>query len=443
MPVLKREAEIFSDSIFAMSDPAWVALLATATLLALGSFVAPAQAQLATDEVPRERIVPRSEEIRHDLEESRYHIGPLRFRPLFGIRDFGYDNNVFGTPDQPVADWQSTVSAGADVILPLGRKMYATGIINPEYTYYQKLADRRLLGGEYGASLVALFNRLSIEAGGTTDKAIAPVNSEIERPAPGTLNDLFARSELEIFRRLSVFGSMQEQRQRYQLTESDRLQGINLEQLERNETFVRAGIRYRPRSFFDFSVAAETGHTEFVSARQSDNNTHAVILGIHYDRPRLYLNLSVGKRTGDARGPLSTFPAFSTTTGSYFALYQLGPSLAIDAYGHRAIAYGLYIANPYYVETRTGLGLTLPVGQRLGLRGFGEVGSNDYPIASGGIKRTDDVTVVGGGIAYRLYRKVIVTITASDTRYDSSIAGYGRSIFRLTSVLSLRGDSFR
>src|SRR5450755_1679718 len=165
-------------------------LLATATFLALGCFVAPGQAQLASDEVPRERIVPRSEEIRLDLEDSRYRLGPLHLRPLFGIRDFGYDNNVFGTSDQVVADWRATVSAGADVILRLGNKMYATGIINPEYTYYQKLTDRRLLGGEYGGSLIALFNRLSIEAGGTSDKAIAPVNSEIERPAPGTRNDL-------------------------------------------------------------------------------------------------------------------------------------------------------------------------------------------------------------------------------------------------------------
>src|SRR5450756_648013 len=113
--------------------------------------------------------------------------------------------------------------------------MYATGTVNPEYTYYQKLTDRRLLGGEYGGSLIALFNRLSIEAGGGIDKSIAPVSSELERSAPGRLQDLFARTELEIFRRLSLFGSAQQQQQRYSLTQSDRADGISLEQLERNE----------------------------------------------------------------------------------------------------------------------------------------------------------------------------------------------------------------
>jgi hypothetical protein len=404
-----------------------------------------ASAQLATDQVPRQRTVPRSEELRRVLEDSRYHLGPIRMRPIFGIRDAGYDNNVFGSSsDQAVADWRSTVSAGADLILPLGNKMYVTGVVNPEYTYYQKLTDRRLLGGEYGGSLIALFNRLSIEAGGSTDKSIAPVSSELERSAPGTRNDLFARSELEIFQRLSVFGSAQQQQQRYQSTEGDRAQGVTLEQLERDETFVRGGIRYRLRSYVDVSVAAENGRTEFVTAQKSDNNTHAVLLGIHYDRPRFFVNLSGGKRTGDGRGPLSTFPSFSTTTGSYYAAYQLGAPLAVDANGHRSVVYGLYQDNPYFFETRNGLGLTLPVGQRIGLRAFSEIGANAYPVAKlGAVRRKDNVTTIGGGIAYRLYRKAIVTITAADTRYDSNIPVYSRSVFRLATVLSLRGDSFQ
>src|SRR5438105_4066269 len=81
-------------------------------------FAGNALAQITGDEVPRERTVPRSEEIRRDLEETRFRLGPVRLQPIFGLRDTGYDNNVFGTPDDPVSDWRSTVSAGADLILP-------------------------------------------------------------------------------------------------------------------------------------------------------------------------------------------------------------------------------------------------------------------------------------------------------------------------------------
>jgi hypothetical protein len=435
MPVLKRELQTCWEGRTVRGLAFGLVVIAAANM----------SAQLASDQVPRERTVPRSEEIRRDLDESRHRLGPIRMRPIFGIRDTGYDNNVFGTSTgNEVADWHSTVSAGADLILPLGNKMYATGIVNPEYTYYEKLTDRRLLGGEYGGSLIALFNRLSIEAGGSTDKSIAPVNSELERSAPGRVRNLFARSELEIFRRLSFFGSAQQQEQRYDLTAADIADGLSLTQLERTETFIRGGVRYRFRSYVDFSLAAENGTTDFVSARQSDNSTRAVLFGIHYDRPRLFVNVSAGTRTGQPRGAFSTFPQFSTATGSYYAAYQMSAPLAIDTYGHRSVVYGLYPNNPYYFETRSGLGMTLPVGQRIGLRAFGEIGTNAYPVASAaGLKRNDDVTLFGGGIAYRLYRKVILSIVASETRYTSNVDGLTRSIFLLGTVVSFRGDSFR
>src|SRR5690242_7329418 len=192
-------------------------------------------AQLATDEVPRERTVPRAEQIRKSMQESRFRLGPIRLHPTFGLHDVGYDNNVFATQDNAVADWRATVSAGADLILPMGRKLYLTGIVRPEYTYYQKLTDRRLLGGQYGGSLVALFNRLSVETGGFAEKSISPVSSEIEQSAPGTRRDLFARTELELLKRFSLFGSAENQTQRFHLSESDREQGVGLEQLERDE----------------------------------------------------------------------------------------------------------------------------------------------------------------------------------------------------------------
>ena len=403
-----------------------------------------ARAQLASDEVPRVRTVPRSEEIEDQLQSSRFHLGPIRVRPIFGLRDTGYDNNVFGSPDDPISDWRSTVSAGADLVLPLGRKMYLLGTANPEYTWYKKLTERRLLGGVYGGSVLGLFNRLSIETGGSTEKTIGPVSSELERAIPGRLTDTFARGELEIFRRLSVFGSAEQQRQRYDATAGDLLAALNVERIERDETYVRGGVRYALRSYFDVSLAAENGRTEFVTARESDNKTRAILIGVHYDRPRFFLNLSGGTRDVQPRGVLSTFPSFSTTTGSWYAAYELGASLAIDASGHRSIVYSLYALNPYFHETRNGLGLTLPLGRRIGIRAFSEAGDNDYPIRGAElIDRKDKVLIFGGGIAYRLYRKIVVTFVASQTRYDSNVDTYDRSVLRVATTLSLRGESFR
>ena len=417
-----------------------------AALFSLTLAIAPSlHAQLASDEVPRQRTVARSEEIKQQLEDSRWHLGGMRLRPVFGLRDLGYDNNVYVTAEgQAVADWRGTVSAGADILLPMGNKLYLTGTVEPSYTYYQKTVNRRLLGGQYAGSLLGLFNHLSVEAGGSTEKTVAPVSSEIDQAAPGTLNDGFARAELDIFRRLSLFGSAETQQQRYKKVEGEIVPGFTLDPLERDETVVRGGLRYKIRSYFDISVAAEQGKSDFVTANYSDNKTRAVLVGIHYDRPRFFLNLSGGNRTGEPNGPLSTFPRFSKPTGSYYAEYELGAPLIIDAYGHNRVTYSIDARNPYYLETRNGLGLTIPVGDRMAFRAFGEAGSNAYEIADrNAVKRKDDVTIFGGGIAYRLYRKVMLSVQASQTRYDSNVEFENRSIFRIATMLSLRGDSFR
>lgn len=404
---------------------------------------ATARAQLASDNVPRERTVSRSDEIVDQLTDSRYRLGAIRLRPTFALRDTGYDNNVFETADSPVSDWRSTASAGADLILPFGPKVYVLGVADPEYTWYKKLSNRRAFGGTYGGSFLGLFNHLSVEAGGTTAKTIRTVSSEIDQPLPGRSNDAFVRTEFDIFQRLSLFGSAEQQQQRFERPSADSFSDLNLQQLERNDTFFRGGVRYKIRSYADVSLAAETGRSEFVSTPQTDNDTRAVLLGFHYDRPRFFVNLTGGTRRFEPRGLLSTFPSFSTGTGSYYASYELVAPIVVEAYGNRSVVYSISAGNPFYYETRNGLGLTLLAGRRIVLRGFSEAGTNDYPRSVEGVKRSDRVVVVGGGIGYRLYRKAVLGFVASSTRYTSNIDANTRSIVRFGTTLSFGGDPSR
>ena len=402
-----------------------------------------AKAQLMSDQVPRERTVPRSEEIRQQLEQSRFHFGPVRVRPLFGIRDLGYDNNVFGTTEDHVSDWRSTVSAGADLILPFGRKVYLTGRTNPEYTYYHKLAERRIVGGRYGGSLLMFFNRLTVEGGADTSRMFSTVNSEEDRFAFARTRDSFVKSEIEILRRLSLFGSARQRDQRYPST-GDPATSTLLERLERTDTMITGGVRYRFRSYFDVSAAVEQGKGEFRIASDSDNRMRAAYIGVHYDRPRFFLNVAAGRRSAEPEGPLSTFPRFSGTSGSVYAEYTLSAPLVLDVYARRSIEYGLYSSNPYYFVERGGAGLTVNLGHRIGVRAFSDAGSNEYPVAITGVPaRRDQIEAIGGSITYRLYRNTVVAIVATQTDYDSNLDAFDRSIFRVTTVLSLSGASIR
>lgn len=413
--------------------------LAVVTMLAASL---PVFAQLSTDEVPQHRTVPKSEEIQDQLNDSRWHLGAIRLRPIFGLRDAGYNDNVFGSIDDPVADWGGTVSAGADLLLPMGRKLYLRGTANPQYTWYKKVASRRMMGGVYGGSILGLFNHLLIETGGSSSKTILPINSEVERATPGQQTSLFANTEVDVFERLAVFGSAERLKQRYE--SGGDLLDYDPGQLERDETYVQGGLRYKPRSYFDVSIAAENARTEFVTATRNDNQSTAIVGGIHYDRPRLFIALSAGNRRIEPRGAFSSFPAFNAPIGSYFATAQLGVPLAIDVYGHRGIMYSLLSTDRYFDETRNGIGGTVLFGRRLGLRAFTERGSNRYSlVATSPLRRNDNVSIVGGGIAYRVYRNIVVMFIASDTRYDSNFDTFDRSIFRLGATLSLTGDMFQ
>lgn len=403
-----------------------------------------ARAQLASDEVPHQRTLPVSQEIRQTLESSRLRFGIFRLQPAFTLHDFGYDNNVFGTTNDAVADWHSSVSAGTRFIVPLGSRMYFRGTVMPEYTWYRKVTQLRAFGGEYEGSLLGLFNRLSLDADAHLFKGLSVVNSELERQALGTRSDASGNAEIEILRRLSLFGTAHAQRQRYQFSEQDRAVGIGLDQLERNEAVLRSGIRYRFASFLDVSVAAEKTKTDFLTATDRDNKSGAVLLGVRYDRPRSFVSLSVGSRRGEAQNATSTpFPRYRTSTGSYYASHELSSRILLDVYGHRGVVYGLYVDNPYYLETRNGGGLTLPVGRRLALRGFGEVGANAYPVTVQSVRRNDDVTSWGGGFAFRLYRRITLVALASDTRYTSNVPGQSRSIFRVATTISTQAELFR
>jgi hypothetical protein len=412
-----------------------------AVAIATLAIAAPLFAQLASDEVPRQRTLPRSEQIANQLTDSRWELGAIRLQPIFGLHNTGYTDNVFGTVDNPISDWRATVSAGVNMLLPMGRKMYVTGIANPEYTWYDRVESRRMMGGKYGGSLLGLYNHLSFEAGASTEKTMLPVNSEVETPTPGRQTDYIASTEVDIVQRLSLFGSAHDQQHRY--FETADAANLNPEQLERDETYYRGGFRYKPRSYFDVSIAAETGRAEFVTATQNNNSTQAILLGIHYDRPRMFLNLNGGSRHIEPRGAQSTFPTTTGPTGSYFLEYQLAAPIELDAYGHIGLVYSLFTSSPYFDESRNGLGATWLFGHRLGLRVYGERGSNRYPdIAGQPLRRNDDIDEFGGALGFRFYRNAAVTFTASQTRYSSNVDAFDRSVFHLDAMVSLTGNMF-
>ncbi|MHB0971447.1 MAG: hypothetical protein ACYC7A_05440 [Thermoanaerobaculia bacterium] len=426
-------------------------LLRAAAGFLLAVAALPLHAQLITDRVPRERTVPLRDQIKKQSDESRFRFGPIRVRPRFTLTNAGYVDNVFGAVEgETVDDWTATVGAGLEALMPMGRKVYLRGSAIPEYTYYADLVEMRNLGGTYSGGALALFNRVSFEATGSRSESVMSVSSELERTAIVNLDRAVARAEIDILERLSIFGAYEAQERRYEEEIVEDVAPIRAARLDRDETAARAGIRYRFRSHFEITAGVEETTSEFVNrldAPSVDYDTTATLVGIHYDRPRFFLELNAGQREGDPRGA-SVAPAFDELTGSYFLSLQPTERIEFQGFGERSVVPSLSETAPYFIESRNGLGLQLRVGSRTAFRVRGEVGKNDYavfvePDGTGALMRNDDVTAYGGGLAIRLFRDLTLNVDATRTEYDSNIDGFDRSVVRITTGISFSGAPTR
>jgi hypothetical protein len=417
-------------------------------LLAVGGILRPAgaAAQLTTDQVPRERTIASEIEVGAEMERSHL-FGPLHILPRVVLRDAGYDSNVFGSSTNPVSDWTGTVGLGLRLYLPIGGKTYIRGEAIPQYTWYDKLSDRRRWGGVASAGFLGFYNRLSFElSGGLVNDSSFLLNSEVETRVVQKRKDVSAGVELDLSHRISLFANAQ-------LQESRNEPGGNLppgfpdvSRYDRTDEATRAGIRYRFGPGWDVSVGADATRTLFVQTpEQRDNRSVAPLVGLHYDRPRFYANLYAGYRIGRPDG--SSFPAFETPTGSYFASFFVTRVLELQAYGSRHLVYGSVVDNPYYLETRNGGGVNLWVLSRLRLRGYGDYGTNDYSLAGNvstvAASRTDRGTSFGGGFAVTVYRSAVLSVLATKTNYRSNFEGANRSIFRVTTGLTFEQEFSR
>jgi hypothetical protein len=412
--------------------------------LARGVFAAccmaasPALAQLTNDSVPAERTIPRHEEIEAEMG-SRFHLGPVRLLPQITLNGPTYDNNVLGASgnDPKVSDWSLTVGAGLGVLIPIGKKVYLRGTALPQYIWYDRLEDRRQWGGIYGGSLYCFFNHLSLEADYLSQITPQYPNTEIQTQVLGDTRGGTLKLEVDLGGPWSVYSNGEYQEIEYRpLGAPPPVIGGLLAQLNRNEGAVRGGLRYKLTSYFNVGVGAEGTRTKFPDdPERADNESTAALVSVHYDRPRLFVNFNGGYRVGRAIDD-SRFPEFSTFTGSGYVSYELIPRLDLNVYGLRGVEYGLTPDNPYYLGSLGGGGLTLHVGQRIEIFGYGGYGTNDYPVpieGTGGVKRVDKVTTYGGRLSVVLYRSVSVTAQVSNTDYNSNIPAFDKTVFRFSS----------
>ncbi len=388
----------------------------------------PAFSQLVTDEVPRAATVPAREELRRDLDESRFHIGPLRIAPRLSIENLGYNNNINGSTTDPVSDETGNIVAGARLTLPVSAKLALRADLLPAYIWYAHEVERRAFGGQIAGSFLAFFNHLTFVGTGYAARSDSVVSTEVLAIQRDDVRGAKGDLDLAILRRLSIVGNGEWQRHRYGAggavaPVSD--YSVN----DRTESAARGGLRYRFSDTVDVSAGVEQTWTDFENAPLArDNESRAAVVGVHVEKAGLIVNFSAAYRKGEARNG-STFPAYEEPTGSgYVSITVLRP-LDVELTGRRRISYSLGSAPPYYLETRWGAGLRIRIGPRITLHPTAEQGTNRYTVGDSPdpAGRVDDATVFGGSLDIRLGASLTLGTSWTRSRYDSNIDANDRS----------------
>jgi hypothetical protein len=406
---------------------------AAATFLAVA---APTRGQATSDRVPASRTEPIAQSVQADLEQDRYHLGPLRLFPFVEVDNAGYNNNIFGTADHKVADETANISAGTRLLLPFGPKVFLRGTAAPEYIWYAHHPEGRTWGGDYRGELLGLFNHLRLGADARDTKTSSLLNAETLRNVVSRERIGHAAGEVDVAGPLSIFGEGEGSKYRFEAIPEPPQPLEDPALLDRKEEKIRVGFRLHSAEHLSFSASAEKTRAEFVDPVQGgDNRTIAYLLGVLVDEPRFFANLSAGYR--DAK-PIhgSRFEEFRTATGSYFLSFRARSNIELFADGYRGAQYSVTVENPYYMATVNGGGVNFSVSSRTTLRVYGDYDENRYPIPvvidGASYQRLDKIASFGGGFQVRPGHRLVVGAYGTEYRFDSNVPGVARNVFRLT-----------
>jgi hypothetical protein len=381
---------------------------------------------------PAENAQSRKEALDVAIEEAKWRLGRLRVDPWLSLRNIEYVDNAFGvTEGVKVSDITATVGAGLRAYLPTGGKMVWAAHILPEYVYWQDLSERRSVNGRYGVGAFGFFNHLTFEATANRDQALGFATSEVLQQVRLRSDRAGLSFDLKISGPLSIFASGAQIELR-NLVQGDDPRLAPLDQLDRDETLLRAGLRYRFPGGLSVGFGSERSEVKFVTAGGTaddrSNEGDSPFVEILQQGGNSLLRVEVVQRSLEP-SPDSRFLPYDATTTSFEARFNLKGRVVPWIYGSRSLIYSLDDSYSDFQDDRIGLSLDRSLGWRTQLRIYGEKGTNDYrAVASGTPDRQDDTLSFGAVLSFKMRRSASLSFQAARTKIDSNLPGFDRSI---------------
>ena len=283
------------------------------------------------------------------------------------------------------------------------------------------------------------FTRLRFSAEAHRQDEQRITTPEFEQRINTRRDALSARVEVDLHRSLRLFVDASVQELEHLLDQESGGNVPTLEQLDRDEDVVRAGLRLALGARWRLGIGVEDSRAEFVQHDfDPSNEGTAPVVELEFEASRTYLRADIAFRDLEPTAGVGVgFVPFDDHTGSGQLLFEPSPRVELALYGHRDLVYTLGPTFAYFVVETGGLSGRLQLNRRMSLGAFIEDGRHDYA-ARTDLKRRDDVTSFGADFDFELGLGAVVGVRWGQSETNSSIDDLSRDTAFVSIRFSLR-----
>lgn len=327
-------------------------------------------------------------------------LGLVTLAPGIGVREIGWDSNVFNEPpaQSPKEDWVLSVQPDVAAFSRM-RLLQLSGYAGADFTYYRSYESERSTGYAYRGRADVLLSRLRPFVGGGQTKTRERPNGEIDVRADRREDELsgglaFDLSDISlVYASAFTFGTVY----------ADAFEeGINIgRSLTRDAHNYQAGLRTNLTPLLSLQVFGSYQEDKFTYDPFRNAQISGVTAAFRFAPDAVVSGLAqISVR--DMRFDDPGIESYRGMTGSASLSYAVLDAGRLTVNAQRLVDYSYDAADAYYVEQGVSVSYTHRLFSEVDVQGRGGRSWFDYEARPGVLPHEDVFDTTGASVGYNL-----------------------------------------
>lgn len=345
----------------------------------------------------RERRLEAARALEAEIRQANFHRGQFYLLSRLQLADIGIEQQFF-TPTTNSGSVSLGLSAPQKLFYVPTKKFILSAEVTPSYAYVARGRDAQW-GLRARADAHFLLNHLYLDFYGSDANELVADTGEIgqlltaRRPAFGLASEL--RYSSKTFANFAVErSSIRFPIDRYQP------EGVDIEQLERDEWNSRVTMNHRTLPRTTFSIIGELRDSQFVNVRDRDARRTYTAAGATWEAPRTIVHLEAGPGRLEIKQPGRR--DFRGALGAGHISQQVGRRWNLDGAVQRDVIFSLAENNDYYISDRASARAKVNVTRKFSIDFGSTLGRDRYDVPVAGVRRVDDTEFDSVGWLYQM-----------------------------------------